>query len=458
MNDALSGLRRLIGRPVQERFSAAVPSHRGDRLLLSLIGQLSSNRGVAEKIYGEGETFLIKGALFLTGVRMDPSAFEGVGDRWKEDLGQAHFNPNARARRSRLPPYALWLPHGLYTPLYLDGRSPFLLRRERGTLYLYLEGLRLFPVEYERRPSYYEQETSSGVPMSHIGPHRLQRQVLIEYGTYCRFFSNDTQCLFCGIIGERPLHHGHYQRFFTASPQEAAEVVDAAYSQGDSSEMEVTGGVIPDRAEVGYILEVGRAMQERLRTATVPGSQAVMVPPDLPQIDELKSAGWEAVSFNLEVWDPRLWPGIVPGKAEVLPREGWLEALEYAVQVFGKGNVSTVLVAGLEPKQAHWAGVEWLAQRGVYGVPIPWTPTPSSLLEGHQTPGAAWHLEVAARDLDIWEKYGLNPHRHTSGGFHYDDLATMREHLRELQADRPDVDVTKDLRHTLAVEGKLPDL
>ena len=105
MNDALSGLRRLIGRPVQERFNAAVPSHRGDRLLLSLIGQISSNRGVAEQIYGEGETFLIKGALFLTGVRMDPSAFEGVGDRWKEDLGQAHFNPNAR--RAAQPAAAL---------------------------------------------------------------------------------------------------------------------------------------------------------------------------------------------------------------------------------------------------------------------------------------------------------------------------------------------------------------
>ena len=127
---------------------------------------------------------------------------------WKEDKGQAHFNPNAGQRQPQAIPYALWLLHALYTPLYLDARSPFLLRREKGTLYLYLDELRLFPVECEGRPKCYDLATSTGVPMSVIGPHRLQRQVLIEYGTYCRFFSGDVQCLFCGIIAEKPLRTG----------------------------------------------------------------------------------------------------------------------------------------------------------------------------------------------------------------------------------------------------------
>ena len=99
--------------------------------------------------------------------------------------------------------------------------------------------------------------------------------------------------------------------------------------------------------------------------------------------------GGEGVAFNLEVWDPALWPGIVPGKAAGLSQDKWLEALEYAVGIFGKGNVTSVLIAGMEPKKSHWAGVEWLAQRGIYGVPIPWSPTPGSPLEGHQTPTAA---------------------------------------------------------------------
>ena len=457
--DPLASLRQAIGRPIQEKFRSAVPNHRGDRLLLALVGGIASRPGLAEQAYGEGEVFLIKGALFLSGVRLDDSAYEGIGEIWKEDLGQHHYNPNARVRRPRMPPHALNLPHGFYVPLYLDERSPFLLRRERGTLYLYLDELRLFPVELDRRPSYYARTTSTGVPMGHIGPHRLQRQLLIEYNAYCQFFSDGTPCLFCGIIAERPIHHGHYQSYFTASPQEIAEVAEAAYGEGACSEMQITGGVLPGRAEVPHILEVGRAVRERLGVETIPGSQAVLVPPPDPGgLEALREAGWQGVAFNLEVWDPRLWPGMVPGKAATLSREGWLEALEQAVQVFGKGQVASVLVAGLEPKQAHWQGVEWLAQRGIYGVPIPWTPTPGSPLEGHQTPMAAWHLEVVVKDLDIWERYGLDPHRHSSGGFHYQDLGTMRQHLREAQGGRPDSDVRKDLRHLLAIEGKLPDL
>lgn len=164
----------------------------------------------------------------------------------------------------------------------------------------------------------------------------------------------------------------------------------------------------------------------------------------------------------MEIWNEAMWPGFVPGKNATMPREKWLEALEFSVGVFGKGQVTTVLIAGLEPKESHWEGVEWLAERGIYGVPIPWSPMPGSALEGHQAPTAAWHLEVTARTLDIWEKYGLDPHRHSSGGLHYSDWATMRQHWRESQkrdADSPAEQGQKeDLSYRLAIEGKLPDM
>jgi hypothetical protein len=217
--------------------------------------------------------------------------------------------------------------------------------------------------------------------------------------------------------------------------------------------------VLPGRAEVAYILEVGRAIKERLGADTIPGSQAVLVPPpSLKQIEELKEAGWQGVAFNLEVWDERLWPGIVPGKAGIMSRERWLEALEYAVQVFGKGQVASVLVAGLEPRGSFLDGVEWLAKGGIYGVPIPWAPAPGSALEGHQTPTAAWHLEVTVKTLEIWERYGLDPQRHSSGGLHYADLARMRRNLEQERSKHPDEPPARDLRYMLAVEGKLPEL
>jgi hypothetical protein len=108
--------------------------------------------------------------------------------------------------------------------------------------------------------------------------------------------------------------------------------------------------------------------------------------------------------------------------------------------------VASVQIAGLEPKESHWAGVEWLAERGIHGVPIPWSPT------------AAWHLEVAARSLDIWEAHGFDADRHSSQGLHYMDLANMRRHLQEAEDRDPAFDRTGDLRHTIAVEGVPPEM
>src|SRR5512146_1332333 len=136
--------------------------------------------------------------------------------------------------------------------------------------------------------------------------------------------------------------------------------------------MQGPGGVLRERAAIRYFLDVGHAMQQRHGATTVPGSQAVLSPREsLREIDALRDAGWESVAFNLEVWDERLWPGFVPGKAALMPRDRWLAALEHAVAVFGRGRVASVLVAGLEPKRSYLEGIAWLATRGIHGVPIP---------------------------------------------------------------------------------------
>jgi len=455
--DLIRSLRRRLERPVQERFRAAVPRGRGDALLVSLLGRALSRPRVAERLFGEAETFLVKSALFLSGVRLDPSALEGIGNRWKEDLGQRHYDPDAGASRGAPLPHALLMPHGLYLPLVIDAASPFVLRRQRGVLRLHLDDLPLFPVEFEARPRYYERSTASGVPMRLVGVHRLQRQVLVEYGAHCRFFAEKTACLFCGIVAEQATLRPRHQSYFSATPAEVAEVVEAAYAEGIATEMQLTGGVLPRRAEVPYFLEVGRAMQQRLGVATVAGSQAVLCPPSLSEVDALREAGWEGVAFNIEVWDERLWPGFAPGKAALLPREEWLRALEHAAQVFGKGKVASVIVAGLEPRGSVLDGIAWLAERGIYGVPIPWAPAPGSALEGHRTPTAEWHFDLLARVLDVWERHGLPAERHSSGGLPYADLARMREHVRreEVSGARP---IASDPRRTLALEGRIPEL
>ena len=68
---------------IRNRFKSAIPLHSGNNFLHSMLGKIISSPRMAEKAFGEGEVFLIKGGLFLSKMNVDPSADEGIGAQWK---------------------------------------------------------------------------------------------------------------------------------------------------------------------------------------------------------------------------------------------------------------------------------------------------------------------------------------------------------------------------------------
>ena len=53
----------------------------------------------------------------------------------------------------------------------------------------------------------------------------------------------------------------------------------------------------------------------------------------------LRELGVKGTCFNLEVWDPIQFERVYPGKHAIVGRDRWLESLEDAVDVFGRGHV-----------------------------------------------------------------------------------------------------------------------
>jgi hypothetical protein len=401
---------------------------------------------------GIAESFMLKAALYLDGTRLDESAYEGVGERWKEEVQIAFFNPNLDVKlRDRPAPAAVILPHDLYVPLVIRDDAPFLLRREDGALKLYLDDEPLATVEYPERPGYYAKQTSSGVEMRLVGANLLKRALEICYNSYCVLFADHGDCKFCNIGAERPAWTRRYNSYFIATPEEAAEVALAAYSEGACNTLNLTGGILPRRAEVPYLIAVGRALQAAFGMPIIPGSAATLTPPqDLGQIDELYAAGYAYLSFNLEVWNEHARPIYTPGKAKMYTRDQWLAAMEHARDVAGPYRVGSAFVAGLEPIESLLEGVEFLLQRGIAAAPIPWTVMPGSALEGHRSPSGGWHLELFTRVLDLYERYGLPFPADESVGYIQTDLMLMR---RDLAANP---NGAGDLRRTIAVEGRWP--
>jgi len=118
----------------------------------------------------------------------------------------------------------------------------------------------------------------------------------------------------------------------------------------------------------------------------------------------------------LEVWDKDIFKAICPGKEK---RNGgwkhWVESLEYAVGVFGKGNVHSTLVAGLAPKQTTLEGIEYLASKGIICHFSQFRPLPGTPLEGYRSPEASWHWDLILKGAEIYRRYGFSTNQLYAG-------------------------------------------
>jgi hypothetical protein len=63
------------------------------------------------------------------------------------------------------------------------------------------------------------------------------------------------------------------------------------------------------------------------------------------------------VCFNLELWSEPLFAKICPGKNRYVGYHRWIEALETAVRLWGRGNVYSAMVAGIELDPEY--GMSW---------------------------------------------------------------------------------------------------
>jgi radical SAM protein (TIGR04043 family) len=92
--------------------------------------------------------------------------------------------------------------------------------------------------------------------------------------------------------------------------------------------------------------------------------------------------------MHLEAVTPEVRARIMPGKAEITVQQ-YFAAFETAVQVFGRGQVSTYILAGLgDSEQAILTTCEQLIAIGVYPFVVPFVPLSGTPLAGHSAPTA----------------------------------------------------------------------
>ncbi len=219
--------------------------------------------------------------------------------------------------------------------------------------------------------------------------------------TCIRYGRRATSCQFCAI-GESLSADRTINRKL---PAQLAAVAKAAVELDGVKHMVMTTGT-PNFTDRGAALLCESAAAVKA-VVNLP-IQAQCEPPDDPiWFARLKAAGVDSLGMHLEAVTSEVRARIMPGKAEVSIDE-YLRAFVDAVAVFGRGQVSTYIIAGLgDTPQAILAMCAQLVALGVYPFVVPFVPIGGTPLQNHAAPSAGFMQTLLQPLAALLEGQGL---------------------------------------------------
>jgi radical SAM protein (TIGR04043 family) len=247
------------------------------------------------------------------------------------------------------------------------------------------DGIPLGDVSFPTRPRFYDCTTADGIPYWKIAvlhSHDVLATTVLQ--SCIRYQSRTKTCQFCAI-GQSLAAGRTIER---KTPAQLAEVAKAAVALDGVKHMVMTTGTPPGRDRGAALLcESARAVKAAVELPI----QAQCEPPDGDAwFERMRDAGIDSLGMHLEAVTPEIRAKIMPGKAQ-LSVDRYFQAFAAAVPVFGRGQVSTYILAGLgDPKEAILAMCEKLIAFGVYPFVVPFVPISGTPLESHPPPPPAF--------------------------------------------------------------------
>jgi radical SAM protein (TIGR04043 family) len=269
--------------------------------------------------------------------------------------------------------------------------SPYFVDRpdELGRSRVSRDGVMLGEVSFPVRPRFYDRVTADDIPYWKIAVlHSRDVLATTVLQTCTRYQSRTKTCQFCAI-GQSLAAGRTIER---KTPAQLAEVAKAAVELDGVSHMVMTTGTPPGRDRGAAILTESAAA---VKAAVALPIQGQCEPPDDDAwFARMKDGGIDALGMHLEAVTPAVRERIMPGKAQV-PLERYFAAFSAAVPVFGPGQVSTYILAGLgDTKEAILETAEKLIALGVYPFVVPFVPISGTPLESHPPPQPAFMHEI----------------------------------------------------------------
>lgn len=284
-------------------------------------------------------------------------------------------------------------------------RSPLHLEREGGGYRIYEGDAALAWARPFAWPRWYGETTRAGKPMSMVVSAHCDTSLYTAlYQGGCDYWREGQMCGFCAMKID--------QKAEWRPIEEIIEVAEAALAENPAAEITFGGGtrLAPDKSARHKAV----AIAELKRHVDMPVCVEMAAPDSDDWLVRLKDSGLDSILLNLEIHDEEARARLMPGKSAITRRR-YLDALAYAVGLFGSSQVSSQIIIGLEPVEHSLAAVRAIAAVGAIPLPVVFRPLPGTPLSDHPTPSVEDVVRVFEETARVMREARLQGHQAKSG-------------------------------------------
>lgn len=289
------------------------------------------------------------------------------------------------------------------------------------------DGESIAGVELQDLPSHYQRSLDNGKPLTEMAP-TIEWGYLVYLTVYrkCQYFGFKEECQFCDINENFRQQKKAGRPYNTVKEVdeivEALEILDELDTERKSQAYTITGGSVTrhlrGKEESDFYLQYVKAIEKRLPRRWI--SKMVIQALPAADLEPLRDAGTQIYHPNYEVWDPRLFAIICPGKERYVGRDEWMRRIVAAADIFGPSCVIPNFVAGVEMAKPHGfenvddalesnrEGLDYFMSQGITPRFTTWCPEPLSVLGSDQGPAPLeYHVGLLRVWRDTLAKHGL---------------------------------------------------
>ena len=229
-------------------------------------------------------------------------------------------------------------------------------------------------------PTWYNRVLDDGLSFNEIFQVHYKSILATCLTNFCEFKTTGRGCKFCAIGYQTEKNNIRQVRHIVSALKEIIG------KEQNFTEININAGaLINEKKAFDLYSDVITGIRE---VTDLPIYAQICPPLDLSGIDQLVEAGISTLSFNLEIFNEKLRRQIMPAKG-CIPIEQYFKAIEYAIKFLGRGQVSSWLIAGLEPVDSTIEAAKQIASAGAIPFITVFRPLIGSKFENHPPPDPA---------------------------------------------------------------------